>query len=116
MPLIAAINDRSFWPEILDDLNVRLPKEDIWITELVATSGGDTVRHARCSDDVPRGREPGSHRLAAASLDLGPLNLAIDGLLVRGLYLFNPETARSRRGLFSESLVDSPWFAIDPNN
>ena len=28
-PLIAAINDRSFWPEILEDLNARLPKEDI---------------------------------------------------------------------------------------
>ncbi len=39
-PLVAAINDRSFWPEIVEDLNQRLPKEDIWITELVATSGG----------------------------------------------------------------------------
>ena len=35
-PLIAAINDRSFWLEILEDLNTRLPKEDIWITELDA--------------------------------------------------------------------------------
>ena len=30
-------NDRSFWPEIIEDLNARLPKEHIWITELVAT-------------------------------------------------------------------------------
>ncbi|MEP7015685.1 MAG: type IV pilus assembly protein PilM, partial [Verrucomicrobiota bacterium] len=42
-PLIAAVNDRSFWPEILDDLNARLPKDDIWITELVPTSGGKPV-------------------------------------------------------------------------
>ncbi|MGZ5020031.1 MAG: type IV pilus assembly protein PilM, partial [Chthoniobacterales bacterium] len=26
-PLVAAINDRSFWPEIIEDLNERLPKE-----------------------------------------------------------------------------------------
>src|SRR6266478_1983543 len=39
-PLIAAVNDRNFWPEILEDLNARLPEADIWITELAATSGG----------------------------------------------------------------------------
>jgi hypothetical protein len=26
---------RSFWLEILEDLNARLPKEDIWVTELI---------------------------------------------------------------------------------
>ena len=39
-PLVAAINERSFWPLILEDLNARLPKENIWITELVPTSAG----------------------------------------------------------------------------
>src|SRR5919198_570497 len=39
-PLITAINDRDFWPQILEDLNARLPEADIWITELGATSGG----------------------------------------------------------------------------
>src|ERR1041385_935939 len=42
-PLITAIKDRDFWPEILEDLNARLPKEDIWITELVAISGGKPI-------------------------------------------------------------------------
>jgi len=32
MPLITAINDRNFWPEILAELNARLPEADIWIT------------------------------------------------------------------------------------
>jgi type IV pilus assembly protein PilM len=31
-PLIAAANDRTFWTEIVEDLNARLPKENIWIT------------------------------------------------------------------------------------
>src|SRR5437773_11837993 len=42
-PLIAAINDRSFWPAILEDLNARLPAGDIWITDPAATSGGKPV-------------------------------------------------------------------------
>ena len=39
-PLLSAINDRGVWLRILDDLNARLPKENIWITELAPTSGG----------------------------------------------------------------------------
>src|SRR6266513_1696047 len=39
-PLITAVNDRNFWPQILEDLNARLPEADIWITELAAISGG----------------------------------------------------------------------------
>src|SRR5216110_671456 len=39
-PLITAVNDRNFWPQLLEDLNTRLPEADIWITELAATSGG----------------------------------------------------------------------------
>src|SRR5207247_6623867 len=42
-PLIAAVNDRNFWPELLEDLNSRLPEADIWITELAATSGGTVL-------------------------------------------------------------------------
>src|SRR5436190_9632133 len=39
-PLVATINERSFCPLVLEDLNERLPKEDIWITDLIPTSGG----------------------------------------------------------------------------
>ena len=39
-PLIGAVNDRNFWPQILEELNSHLPESDIWITELAATSAG----------------------------------------------------------------------------
>src|SRR5262249_707946 len=42
-PLITAVNDRNFWPQILEDLNARLPQSDIWITELAAISGGKVL-------------------------------------------------------------------------
>ncbi len=112
-PLVAAITDRGFWLEIIEDLNARLPKEDIWITELVATSGGKPLA-------APDARTP--H--AEATPILGPTPVrpgatpaepAIDGILVRGLYLFNPKQQEVVVDYF-RNLTSSPWFAIDPNN
>jgi type IV pilus assembly protein PilM len=110
-PLIAAINDRGFWPQIIEDLNVRLPKEDIWITELVATSGGKPL-------SASEGRMMAEARPASApTLPKGsaPVEAAIDGLRIRGLYLFNPRQQEVVVDYF-RNLVDSPWLAIDPNN
>lgn len=107
-PLISAINDRGFWPQLIEDLNARLPKEDIWITELVATSGGIPLgpSDARTLSEAPPKPLPkGSARGEAA----------IDGLRVRGLYLFNPKQQEVVQDYF-RNLVGSPWFAIDPSN
>jgi type IV pilus assembly protein PilM len=112
-PLVAAINDRNFWPRIIEDLNARLPREDIWITELVPTSNG---KELASSDHYPT-------RLIAAPIPaVSPLRPgtppsppALDGLLVRGLYLFNSRQQEVVVDYF-RNLVESPWFAIDPNN
>ena len=40
---------------------------------------------------------------------------AIDGILVRGLYLFNPKQQEVVIDYF-RNLVGSPFFAVDPNN
>src|SRR5207245_2792526 len=42
-PLLEAVSARSFWPQLLEDLNARLPKEDIWVTELIPLSTGKQV-------------------------------------------------------------------------
>ncbi len=83
-PLAAAINDRFFWVEILEDLNAGLPKEDIWIV-------------ARSTTKAQAG------------------SAAIDGLLLRGLYLFNPKQQEVVVDYF-RNLVRSPFFNIDPKN
>lgn len=117
-PLAEALNDRSFWPEILEDLNVRLPKEDIWITELVALSGGkpvgvdlrsDAATNAPAATPPPAAASPGRPNSAKAS------EPAIDGIFVRGLYLSNPKQQEVVLDYF-RNLVGSPYFAIDPNN
>jgi Tfp pilus assembly protein PilN len=59
VPLITAINDRGFWPEILEDLNAHLPEADIWITELAATSGGNCWELVR---NAPRKLRPPPRR------------------------------------------------------
>lgn len=117
-PLAAAVNDRSFWVEIIQDLNERLPKENIWITELVATSGGKPV-----GGDLRPGRVEAAPAPtpvvratpAAPGARAKPAEPAIDGIFVRGLYLFNPKQQEVVVDYFRE-LVKSPYFAIDPNN
>ena len=97
--------------QIVDDLNERLPAEDVWITELIPTSGGkpvgveETQMPAMTPNPLPvkSTRKPGE----AA----GP---AIDGILVRGLYLFNPKQEQVVVDYF-KNLVASRYFAIDPN-
>jgi type IV pilus assembly protein PilM len=115
-PLIEAANDRSFWLEVLEDLNARLPKEDIWITELIPTSGGKPVgvdeKHLLALEPAtaPTPAMPVGRPNAAR-----PSGPVIDGLFVRGLYLFNPKQQEVVVDYF-RNLIGSPYFAIDPNN
>jgi type IV pilus assembly protein PilM len=110
-PLTAAINDRFFWTEILEDLNARLPKESIWVTELVPLSGGKPIgvdeKHTAEIAPAPAVAKPPTKGQAASS--------AIDGILLRGLYLFNPKQQEVVVDYF-RNLVGSPFFNVDPNN
>jgi type IV pilus assembly protein PilM len=116
-PLITAVNDRNFWPEILEDLNSRLPESDIWITELTATSGGKalgpaekrTAEKAPTPVPAPEASPAGRSKTKTPSTS-GP---AIDGILVRGLYLYNPKQQEIVLDFF-RNLATSPFFNIDP--
>ncbi len=118
-PLIAAVNDRNFWPELLEDLNSRLPEADIWITELAATSGGKVLgtpeKHTseKAPASVPASQASptgGSKTKTKSPATTGP---AIDGILVRGLYLYNPKQQELVVDYF-HNLAESPFFNIDP--
>ena len=108
-PLAAAINDRFFWTEILEDLNARLPKADIWVTELIPLSGGKPI-----GVDEKHAAEIAQMPAVARSTAKGPA-AAIDGILLRGLYLFNPKQQEVVVDYF-RNLVGSPFFNVDPNN
>src|SRR5213596_5311 len=111
-PLIAAVSDRNFWPQILEDLNTRLPEADIWITELAATFGGNLLgapeKRAGETTPVPTLTVAGSLAKGAAAAGKG-----IDGILVRGLYLYNPKQQEIVVD-YLHNLAKSPFFVIDP--
>jgi len=111
-PLISATNDRDFWPQILEDLNARLPEGDIWITELGATSGGKLLGagEKRVGETTPATAPPASGpatKIAAAGTK------SIDGILVRGLYLYNPKQQEIVVD-YLRNLASSPFFVVDP--
>ena len=122
-PLLDAVDARSFWPQLLEDLNARLPKENIWVTELVPLSNGKPVLGPVA---VPAGAagaaatvaEPAATPIAPARPAAGRApsgGPAIDGLLIRGLYLWN---ARQQEVVvdYFKNLVGSPFFKVDPRN
>src|SRR5262249_8006847 len=110
-PLIAAVNDRNFWPEILEELNSRLPESDIWITELAATSGGKLLgapeKRTGEAASTPLATPAGP---AAKTAALG--GNAIDGINLRGLYLYNPKQQEIVVD-YLRNLASSPLFAVD---
>ncbi|HEY2568341.1 MAG TPA: type IV pilus assembly protein PilM [Candidatus Udaeobacter sp.] len=111
-PLIGAVNDRDFWPQILEDLNTRLPEADIWITELGATLGGKLLKQdeklAQGVGPVPTG--PTSAAGTKSAVNGGK---SIDGILVRGLYLYNPKQQEIVVD-YLRNLASSPFFVVDP--
>jgi Tfp pilus assembly protein PilN len=109
-PLITAVNDRNFWPQILEQLNSRLPETDIWITELAATSGGKLLgvsekRAAESGFTPPPAPVAGPATKAATAA-------AIDGINVRGLYLWNQKQQEIVVD-YLRNLAKSPLFTID---
>ena len=109
-PLLSVINDRGVWLRILDDLNARLPKENIWITELAPTSGGKILGGAGSAGVNVLGSNSTSAS-GAGSLKAVPM---IDGVFVRGLYLSNPKQQEIVVDYF-RNLLGSVIFEVDPN-
>jgi len=114
MPLLAIIRERNFWLQVLEDLNARLPKENIWITELVPTSNGLPVDIA----DAEEGKIGSGSVVSPVSIKGSKGKSAapmFDGIYVRGLYLFNPKQQEVVIDYF-RNLIDSPYFRIDPSD
>jgi Tfp pilus assembly protein PilN len=111
-PLITAMSDRNFWPQILEQLNSRLPESDIWITELAATSGGKLLgvseKRAVESASTPA-LAPAAGAAARGAATGGNV---IDGINVRGLYLWNPKQQEIVVD-YLRNLANSPLFAVN---
>ena len=111
-PLITAVSDRNFWPQIIEDLNTRLPEADVWITELAATSGGKLLGapEKRAGETAPAPAPSVAGSPAKGGAAAGKV---IDGILVRGLYLYNSKQQEVVVD-YLRNLAKSPFFVIDP--
>ncbi|MEO8438943.1 MAG: Amuc_1101 family PilM-like pilus complex protein [Spartobacteria bacterium] len=110
-PLLGVINDRGAWLRILDDLNARLPQENIWITELAAISAGRIIGESGAGAGRSSGPSAALPPGRAADAKGGPM---IDGVFVRGLYLSNPKQQEIVVDYF-RNLLGSTVFDVDPN-
>jgi type IV pilus assembly protein PilM len=108
-PLLRAISDRGVWLCILDDLNARLPKENIWITQLAPTSGGRIIGEA-----APAARASPAGAILPRGVAGPEVPAMIDGVFVRGLYLSNPKQQEVVVDYF-RNLLGSAIFEVDPN-
>lgn len=123
-PLTQAIEDRQFYPRLLNDLNSRLPREGnksshVWITQLEPTSAGRVVAFEDPGKPLAPGNAPGSNGGGAGAGGgtnaRPPARPAIDGLHLRGLYLSNPRGDAVVED-FVKELAKSPHFDLDLNN
>jgi type IV pilus assembly protein PilM len=113
-PLLGVVSDQGAWLRILDDLNARLPKEDIWITQLAPTSGGKIVGEAGGSGGNAPGYNATPTPGPARGRPAGGKNISmIDGVFVRGLYLYNPKQQEIVVDYF-RNLLSSSVFEVDP--
>jgi hypothetical protein len=114
-PLITAIHDRSFWSEILEELNARLPEGNIWITKLAATSGGKPVGVSEKEKSIMESApSPPPPEGKPATKTVSPSGPVIDGVNVRGLYMYNPKQQEIVVDYF-RNLAGSPFFNINAN-
>src|SRR5205809_137564 len=110
-PLITAVNDRNFWPQILEDLNARLPESDIWITELAAISGGKLLGASeKRAGEI--GSTPSPTAVGSPAKPGTAAGKVIDGIMIRGLYLYNPKQQEIVVD-YLRNLAKSPFFVLD---
>jgi type IV pilus assembly protein PilM len=119
-PITDAIEDRSFWVRVIDDLDSRLPDHYIWITsfepgylsengaftpigsDLTSTGGGQpAAAPVPATDQIDQDSTPGN-----------PAPVRKPALRIQGLYLDNPK----EEGViddFLNNLAKSPFFEIN---
>lgn len=100
-PYLAAVEDKTYWLQIIDDINSRLPREFVWVTsfDMQTLKEAPSANVGFGAKKAPGG--PGNARGETAPV-----------LMLKGLYLFN-----SRGPLvvddFKAKLKESPYYTVD---
>ena len=97
-PLVRAVEERGYWLKIIEDINLRLPKELVWITSF----------EAKVQAPSDEGTEPAPGPKGQATPKLETV------LLLKGLYLTNKRANQaSVADEFKDKLLESPHYTLD---
>lgn len=102
-PYVQAVQDRSYWVKLIDDVNSRLPARNIWVTDFeVGTVDLDSAREHFTS---------GSGKRQTAKLGYASAKgQSVPCVLVKGLYIGNNSNVIDE---FLKNISESPYFKID---
>ena len=103
-PLLTAVDDRSYWVRVIDDIHERLPREFIWVTSFAAVSADAKGAAAGKNKGGPQS-QPGAGARAPGGIVL----------LLKGLYLYNPKQAGVVDD-FIAKLKGSEFYDVDETN
>ena len=124
-PLTQLVEDRQFWPRLINELNQKLPEKYVWITLLEPTVGGKPVVFGDPGKSLNAGALTGGATTPSApglpgrpgAAPQGPM---IDGVHVKGLYLVNPDQDRVVYQFATNLAKSDPahpsMFKLDMNN
>ena len=111
-PLGQAVDDRQAWVRLINELNDKLPEKYIWITSLDPTIGGKPV--AVSDPNRPLGATANNSAPSGAAGAKVPV---IDGLRIKGLYLYNEAEADRVVSDYVANLAKSQqFFKLDMGN
>ncbi|HEY3901672.1 MAG TPA: type IV pilus assembly protein PilM [Chthoniobacter sp.] len=96
-PFLSAVDERSYWVQIIEDINTRLPKEYVWVTNFDVKV---PERNAAPGRPVP-GAAAGANRQGRG-----------DQIILKGLYLANPRNAQVVDD-FVNKLSESQLYTVD---
>jgi Tfp pilus assembly protein PilN len=97
-PFLAAVNEKTYWVEIIEDINSRLPREFVWVTNFDLQKPGAATAPGS-------GAGQGGNKKSAG----GPSGTV---LMLKGLYLFNTRQAGVVDD-FKNKLKESPYYTVD---
>ena len=98
-PLLTAVEERSYWVKVIQDVNARLPKDLIWVTSF------DPHNQAAPKEDAEAKPAPGGKAKGGKGGTI---------LTLKGLYLFNdrPDQAFVVND-FVNKLAESDFYTVD---
>ncbi len=112
-PLGQTVEDRQFWARVINELSVRMPDKYVWITQLTPTTDGRPL--ALGDPAKPLQAATGTALAPTAGKPGAAKEPLIDGILVQGLYLHNPDGVKIVHD-FVNNLAKSDLFKLDLNN